>query len=242
MFGRFLEVSLATHDIAASVLFYEQLGFQQLPCTDAWKYPYCAMSDGRLCLGLHQRPESAIEPAMVLSFVRPGIVEAAGELQRYGVEIVSRRLGFEDFHELLLRDPTGQHIKLIEARTCSPDAEGNRESDCGYFTACSLPCADVLNTTLYWSAAGFIAYETEALPYEHQLLGSDRLNLWLHDPTALRQFALVFTAEDMPNRLEALRTRGHATGSRVPFQLARDGNATLLTPDGTQLLLLETEP
>ena len=55
MFGRFLELSLTTADIAASVQFYERLGFSQLTTGDTWTHPYGVLSDGRICLGLHQR-------------------------------------------------------------------------------------------------------------------------------------------------------------------------------------------
>ena len=55
MFGRFLELGIATTDIAGSVLFYERLGFSQLITGDAWSHRYGVLSDGRLHLGFHER-------------------------------------------------------------------------------------------------------------------------------------------------------------------------------------------
>src|SRR5882672_3074097 len=52
MFGRFLEISLNTSDIAASVQFYERLGFTQLTTGDTWPHPYGVLSDGRLGIAL----------------------------------------------------------------------------------------------------------------------------------------------------------------------------------------------
>ena len=153
MLGRFLELSLATGDIAASVGFYEQLGFRQVPCTDSWNWPYCVLSDGRLCLGLHRYDE----PRFTLSFVRPGLLDAMQALAFSGFVPHQRQLGFEDFHLLELRDPGGVDVRLLEARTCSPDSDGYHESQCGYFAALSIPAANTDASSDYWSRAGFIA-------------------------------------------------------------------------------------
>jgi catechol 2,3-dioxygenase-like lactoylglutathione lyase family enzyme len=237
MFGRFLEISLVTDDIAASVAWYEQLGFRQLPCTDAWSWPYCALSDGRLCIGLHQ----TVETRIAISFVRPGLAAAVQALEFSGFIPHTSRLGFEEFHRLELRDPSGQDFRLLEARTCSPDTEGYRESQCGYFAAFSMPVTDDGATGDYWARAGFIAHEEESLPYPHRPLTSNHLNLRLHQRQALAQPALVFIATDMTNRLERLRALDLPLARRVPFGLDNAGNGLLQAPEGTQLLLVAGE-
>ncbi len=237
MFGRFLEISLATDDIAVSVTFYEQLGFRQLPCTDAWSWPYCALSDGRLCLGLHQYTE----PRVALCFVRPGLTEAMQALEFSGFIPHSRQLGFDDFHRLGLRDPGGQELSLLEARTCSPDSEGYRETQCGYFAGFSMPVANPDVTSDYWARSGFIAHDEETLPYPHRPLTSNNLNLRLHKPRALPQPALIFTAHDMRERLIRCREQELPLARRLPFGLDPEANGLLVTPEGTQLLLLESE-
>ena len=54
MLGRFLEYSIATPDIRASLEFYAKLGFSQAEVGEAWPHPYAVVTDGRICLGLHQ--------------------------------------------------------------------------------------------------------------------------------------------------------------------------------------------
>src|SRR5579875_2139452 len=61
--GQFLELALPTHDIAASVQFYERLGFSQRLTGDAWPHPYGVLGDGRIHLGLHQPAAAAGERA-----------------------------------------------------------------------------------------------------------------------------------------------------------------------------------
>ncbi len=58
MLGRFLEFSLATPDIQASLDFYTKLGFSQAEVGEAWLHPYAVVTDGRICLG----PASACDP------------------------------------------------------------------------------------------------------------------------------------------------------------------------------------
>ncbi len=55
MLGRFLEFSLATPDVRASLDFYTRLGFSEAEVGEAWPHPYAVVTDGRICLGLHQQ-------------------------------------------------------------------------------------------------------------------------------------------------------------------------------------------
>lgn len=237
MFGRFLEVSLATSDIAASVRFYEQLGFAQLTTGDTWHHPYGVLSDGRLCIGLHQRPG----PVPRLSFVRPELAKHVHELRAAGFEPHYTRLGEEDFHEVQLHDPAGLGIALLEARTFSPPRSEHPPSLCGWFNACSNPTLDADAVRAFWEHAGFIALETSDDPFAQLALTSDTLTLTLHPPRALESSVLVFTDPQMPERLERLASLGVHGGEALPAGLDRSANALLQAPEGTLLLLLQAE-
>ena len=54
MLGRFLEYSLATPDIQASLDFIPGLDSLQAEVGEAWPHPYAVVTDGSICLGLHQ--------------------------------------------------------------------------------------------------------------------------------------------------------------------------------------------
>src|SRR5580692_12167015 len=82
MLGRFLEFSLATPDIQASLDFYLSLGFTSADVGDAWPHPYAVVTDGRICLGLHQQAM----PAPSLTFVKPGLLKYLEVLERRGIE------------------------------------------------------------------------------------------------------------------------------------------------------------
>ncbi len=237
MFGRFLEVSLNTDDITASVQFYEQLGFAQLTTGDTWPHPYGVLSDGRLNLGLHQRRGTA----PLLSFVRPELASHVHELRAAGFEPHYTRLGDSDFHELQLHDPAGQGIALLEARTFSPARHGQPTSRCGWFSSYSTPTLDAETVQAFWEHAGFVALEAPDDPLMQVALTSDTLTLTLHRPRAVEAPLLVFTDPQMPARLEQLATLGIHGSSELPRGLDRRLNALLEAPEGTLLLLLSAD-
>src|SRR6266850_6277601 len=130
MLGKFLELSLATPDIQASLDFYTRLGFSQAQVGEAWPHPYAVVTDGRICLGLHQ----ATIPAPSMTFVKPDLLRHLQMLEALGVEFEFLRLGNDVFNELGWLDPSGQRVRLIEARTFSPSKRaGTDTSQCGYF-------------------------------------------------------------------------------------------------------------
>ena len=237
MFGRFLEISLDTADIAASVSFYERLGFTQLSTGDTWGHPYGVLSDGRLCIGLHRRSGAA----PMLSFVHPGLVRHVHTLREAGFESHYTRLGDSDFHELQLRDPAGQDIALLEARTFSPPRHDIGVSLCGWFSAYSMPTLDAEAVQAYWERAGFVALEPPDDPLSQFALTSDTLTLNVHRPRALAAPALVFTDPDMARRIEHLTTLGFEGTAELPRGLDRRANILIAAPEGTQLLLLSAE-
>jgi catechol 2,3-dioxygenase-like lactoylglutathione lyase family enzyme len=237
VFGRFLEVSLNTDDIAASVQFYERLGFTQLTTGDTWPHPYGVLSDGRLCIGLHQRRGSS----PLLSFVRPELAQHLPALRSAGFEPHYTRLGDSDFHELQLRDPSGQEIALLEARTFSPARHAQAGSLCGWFSSYSMPTIDVDAAQAFWEHAGFVALELADEPLMQLALTSDTLTLTLHRPRLFEAPLLVFTDPQMPGRVARLADMDIHGGDDLPRGLDRRSNALLESPEGTQLLLLQAD-
>ena len=235
--GRFHEFSVASDAIRASVEFYEKLGFTQAATSDALTHPYGVLSDGRLYIGLHQRRM----PSPTLTFVRAGLREALAEFAAAGIEPTASHLGEEEFNELAFSDPFGQTLAVLEARTYSPVARGRGEvSLCGEFAHVSLPAADFAAAQAFWERLGFVALEEVQQPYRHQPLVSDALDMAFHAPATLAQALLVFTGPDMAARLARLRELGFAL-SPPPRPLAAAANALLYAPDGTALLLLQSE-
>jgi catechol 2,3-dioxygenase-like lactoylglutathione lyase family enzyme len=235
MFGRFLELSIATRDIAASVAFYEQLGFVQAITGDALRHRYGVLSDGRLSLGLHEQER----PSPALCFVLPGLAGELAGFELAGFEPERAQFGEESLHELRLRDPEGHAVTLLEARTFSPAAPGAAtESQLGYFSHLSLPETDFEAARRFWERGGFVALPALDAPYPHVPLTRDGIDLAFHAPALFPHPMLVFESPDPQAGVARLRAPGVVSKDGVPRGLARARGALIEAPDGVRLLLV----
>jgi catechol 2,3-dioxygenase-like lactoylglutathione lyase family enzyme len=233
LLGRFLEVSVHAPDVAASLAYYESLGFVQAVVGDAWSYPYAVVTDGRLHLGLHGEP---IE-SPTLTWVRPDLAARAPELAALGIEPDVVRLGEDDFHEIGFHDPAGQALRLVEARTFSPLALGSASaSRLGYFEEFGVPTPDLERSAAFWEALGLVAFDPVRKPFPKVVAASRDLNLGLYD-VDLRAPVLAFSDAAMPDRIAELRAKGFRFVERLPRGLNRESHALLEAPEGTWLLL-----
>lgn len=238
MIGHFHEISLETADIRASVEFYEQLGFCQATTTDTWAHPYGVLTDGRLFLGLHQRRFTS----PVVTFVHPGVASLVPEFETRGISLTRVHVEPEVFNEIGFRDPFGQPISVLEARTYSPVASSPlKTSLCGYFDELSMPVASFETAKEFWEPLGFVATDESDDPYLRLPLTSDYLNIAFHRARTLDRPMLVFSDPDMGSRLGRLRDLGVSFSDELPRGLDAAENALIESPEGTSLLLLRSE-
>jgi catechol 2,3-dioxygenase-like lactoylglutathione lyase family enzyme len=233
MLGRFLEFSLATTDIRASLDFYTSLGFSQAEVGEAWAHPYAVVTDGRICLGLHQHATPA-----ALTFVRPGLLKYVDELERRGVEFEFRRLGNDVFNEAGWFDPSGQLVRLVEARTFSPSKRPATEtSRCGYFLEIALPSPERESAKKYWEEFGFVGIDEADDRLPHITCTSDFIDLGLYLPADLRRATLRFEVDDVGGTLGPLAELGIVPNGELPPALRSVPAVALTAPEGTPILL-----
>jgi catechol 2,3-dioxygenase-like lactoylglutathione lyase family enzyme len=237
MFGRFLELAIATTDIAASVQFYERLGFTQLITSDAWSHRYGVLTDGRIHIGLHERDM----PSPALTFVLPGLRAARDRLLASQFEPQYERFGEEQLHQLRLRDPGGTAVMLLEARTFSPGYAGGRASLCGYFLHLGLPQPDFARARDFWERGGFVALSELEQPYFHLPLTSDGLNLGFHRRRLLDVPALVFECDDPRRQRATLAERNIPLSDELPRGLDASLATAIEAPEGTLLWCLRSD-
>jgi hypothetical protein len=240
MLGRFLELSVTTGDIRASVEFYERLGFTQCVTNDIWSHPYGVLTDGRCVIGLHQHPFAS--PS--LTFVREGIARHIASIEAAGVEITFRRTGDDAFNEVGFRDPAGHRVTVLEARTFSPvDRDPDQPSLCGDFVEYSLPARDFTAAHRQWEAFGFVALadgndaERDDTPWRRLSLTSDHLNLAFHAPRFFAQPLLVFTAADPTGRRAQLAALDVPFAADLPAALDPGRYTLMESPEGLAILL-----
>jgi catechol 2,3-dioxygenase-like lactoylglutathione lyase family enzyme len=232
--GRFLEFSLATPDIQASLDFYANLGFSSAEVGDAWPHPYAVVTDGRICLGLHQ--EAILAPS--LTFVKPDLLKHLDALEKKGIELEFRRLGNDVFNEVGWFDPSGQLVRLIEARTFSPVKRlASDTSRCGYFLEIALPAPQRDLAKAYWEDFGFVGMDELDDRLPHISCTSDFIDLGLYHPADLRRATLRFEVDDVGGTLAHLADKGILPNGEIPPGLRSVPAAMLVAPEGTPLLL-----
>lgn len=234
MLGRFLEFSLATPDIQASFDFYATLGFSSAEVGDAWPHPYAVVTDGRIHLGLHQEPI----PAPSLTFVKPDLLKHLDALEQKGIEFEFRHLGNDVFNEVGWFDPSGQLVRLVEARTFSPSKRlANDTSRCGYFLEIAMPAPERELAKAYWEDFGFVGMEELGDLLPHVACTSDYIDLGLYHPADLRRATLRFEVDDVGGTLAHLADKGIVPNGELPPGLRSVPAAMLLAPEGTPILL-----
>jgi catechol 2,3-dioxygenase-like lactoylglutathione lyase family enzyme len=229
--GEFLEISLSTDDILASVQFYEKLGFSQASVGATWKHPYAVMTDGRLYLGLHKYEFAS--PA--LSFVLPELRTHLDKFEQLGIEFEFCKIGLEEFNEAGFLDPDGQMITLLEARTYSPVHSGHiPPSLCGYFLEYRLGARDSAASARFWEALGFVITSEEDEPVPYAQLARNRINLGLQQQKRNAPPALVFAKSDLDDTAALIEARG------LDLKQTAEG-LQLQSPEGTLLILRPDE-
>ena len=237
MLGRFLEWSIATPDIRASLSFYGELGFSQAEVGEAWAHPYAVVSDGRIVLGLHQHPDFLSS----LTFVKPDLLKHLHGLEQLGLTLEFRRLGNDVFNEIGWLDPAGHLIRLVEARTFSPPKRGaNQRSACGYFSEIALPAAARDAAKAHWEQLGFVGMDEDEAVLPHVSCTSDTLELGLYDPADLREPTLLFEVDDLEATRAALESLGVAPGRRIPAAVKKLRALLVNAPEGTPILMAAT--
>ena len=234
MLGRFLEFSVAAPDIRASLDFYTTLGFSTAEVGEAWAHPYAVITDGRICLGLHQE---AI-PSPSLTFVKPDLLKNVEAFEQRGITLEFCRLGNDVFNEIGWLDPSGQLIRLVEARTFSPSKRASHEtSGCGYFVEIAMPTPDRELAKAYWEDFGFVGMDELEGRLPHISCTSDFIDLGLYHPAEFRRATLRFEVDDVGGALARLADQGLVPNGELPPSLRSVPAAVLVAPEGTPLLI-----
>ena len=225
-FGQFLEFSVPTDDIQASLNFYLELGFSELPVGDIRDYHYGVVTDGRIAIGLHAG--GIDQPA--LSFIKSDVASYLRDINPDDDELAFSRLGSETFNEIGVYTPDGHLLIMMEARTFSrADLSELPTPTIGHSVEISLGCQDTGKTTSFWTDAGFMALADTADDAIELLAPGLRLGLQTH--LSPGQSALRFMSADLNQTLKVLAQRNltvHQIGS----------NHRLTTPESTHLDLV----
>ena len=234
MLGRFLEFSVQAPDILESLRFYRSLGFAELQIGDVWKYKYAVVSDGELCLGLHERLENS--PA--LTFVHPDLARHARSMSDHGFRFELLKLDEDVFNELELADQDGHTIRMLEARTFSPPLEDTGLSVLGECFEMVLPVRNATRSGRFWAPLTPVLLRLREEPTTHMRFDAEGAALGLSESIALEQPSLCFKCRDKTLLAEAMER--HGIHNR-PFPGFEGAFAEIEAPEGTKLYLFDED-
>ena len=234
MLGQFLEFSVHAPDIIESLAFYKTLGFSELESGDIWPHKYAVVSDGHLCIGLHER---AFEEPTV-TFVHRDLAKQARAMSDHGFDFNFLRIDTDVFNELGFRDPNGHMISMIEARTFTPPDEDVGKSMCGEWFELSLPAKDAMRSGRFWAPLAPVMIELREEPTPHLRFDAAGMSLGLSEHNALKTPSPCFVCDDLTSVLSDVERHGLEIDTNPRYE---SSFISIESPEGTTLYLFEAD-
>lgn len=234
MLGHFLEFSVPTTNIIDSLGFYRSLGFQELEIGDMWPHKYAVVSDGELCIGLH---DGKFESPAV-TFVQQDLAREARSMSDHGFDFKYLKVDEDEFNEVAFVDQDGHLITMIEARTFTPVDEDTDNSLCGRWFELSLPVKDALRAGRFWAPLAPELLRMREEPTTHMRFNAAGISLGLSESIALTGPSLCFRCDDREAVWIALAKDGY---EHHEFPGYEGAFMALKAPEGTSLFLFDED-
>jgi len=232
--GRFLEFSIPTPDILASLSYYRLLGFSERVIGDVWKHKYAVVSDGALCIGLH---DEAFDSPTV-TFVQSDLAKRARKMTKHGFDFTVMQLDDDMFNELGLTDRDGHMIKMLEARTFSGGDDFDNDSACGHWFELSLPVRDAVRSARFWASVAPVLLRVREEPTPHMRFDAGGVPIGLSESIALKGPSLCFKCPDKGTLLEFIVKHDLPHENFPGFEGAF---VALTAPEGTVLFAFDED-
>lgn len=232
--GRYLEFSLHTPDILESLSFYKLLGFTELEIGDVWPHKYAVVTDGVLCIGLHDQHFE--EPS--ITFVQQDLAKRVRSMTDHGFDFRVVQLDEDAFNELGLNDRDGHRITMLEARTFSGGDEFDNDSSCGTWFELSLPTRDAVRGARFWAAVAPVVLEYREEPTTHMRFDAGGVAVGLSESIALDSPSLCFRCQDRQGLFKIIEQHGF---EHQKFPGYEGAFVSLTAPEGTTLFAFDQD-
>ena len=232
--GRFLEFSIRTPNILDSLSFYKTLGFAELEIGEMWPHKYAVVSDGVLCIGLHEREFDA--PA--ISYVQQNLAKNARSMSDHGFQFSFMQLDEDSFNELGLTDRDGHRLTMLEARTFNRGDGSDHDSSCGTWFEIALPVRDTVRAARFWTSVAPVLLEVREEPTTHMRFETGGAPVGLSESIALESPSLCFRCHDKAALAALIERHGLDHEMHPGFEGAL---VALKAPEGSKLYVFEED-
>ena len=230
--GRYLEFSVRTPDILESLGFYKDLGFSELEIGDVWPHKYAVVTDGVLCIGLHDHEFAS--PA--ITFVQQDLAKHVRSMTDYGFEFSYLQLDEDSFNEIRLVDRDGHNVTMLEARTFTGGDEFDNDSICGTWLELSLPARDTVRAAQFWASVAPVVLEVREEPTTHMRFDAGGFAVGLSESIALESPSLCFKCHDKSALLATIEKYGL---EHQKFPGYEGAFVAIKAPEGTMLFAFD---
>lgn len=232
--GRYLELSVRTPDILASLGFYKMLGFAELEIGDVWSHKYAVVTDGVLCIGLHDQHFEG--PS--ITFVQQDLARRVRTMTDHGFDFAVVQLDEDVFNELGLDDRDGHRITMLEARTFSGTDEFGNDSACGTWFELSLPVRNAVRAARFWASVAPVMLEFREEPTTHMRFDAGGAAVGLSESIALEAPSLCFRCNDKDALSAVIGKHGF---EQTKFPGYEGAFTALKAPEGTTLFIFDQD-
>lgn len=232
--GRYLEFSLYTPNILESLGFYKTLGFSELEIGDVWPHKYAVLTDGALCIGLHDQHFDG--PS--LTFVQQDLAKHVRSMTDHGFDFSVVQLDEDAFNELGLDDRDGHRVTMLEARTFTGGDEFDNDSSCGTWFELSLPCRDAVRNARFWASVAPVMLEFREEPTTHMRFDAGGAAVGLSESIALETPSLCFRCQDKQTLLDLIERHGL---EHQKFPGYEGAFVAITAPEGTVLFAFDQD-
>lgn len=232
--GRYLEFSLYTPNILESLSFYKNLGFNELEIGDVWPHKYAVLTDGTLCIGLHDQHFDG--PS--LTFVQQDLAKHVRSMTDHGFDFSVVQLDEDAFNELGLDDRDGHRVTMLEARTFTGGDEFDSDSSCGTWFELSLPCRDAVRNARFWASVAPVMLEFREEPTTHMRFDAGGAAVGLSESIALETPSLCFRCQDKQALFELIERHGL---EHQKFPGYEGAFVSITAPEGSVLFVFDQD-
>ena len=232
--GRYLELSLYTPNILESLGFYKMLGFSELEIGDVWSHKYAVVTDGVLCIGLHDQHFEG--PS--LTFVQQDLAKHVRSMTDQGFDFRVVQLDEDAFNELGLDDRDGHRITMLEARTFTGGDEFDNDSACGTWFELSLPTRNAVHGARFWASVAPVVLEFREEPTTHMRFDAGGAAVGLSESIALEMPSLCFRCQHKQELFDLIERHGF---QHQKFPGYEGAFVSITAPEGTTLFAFDQD-
>lgn len=232
--GRYLEFSVRSSNILESLGFYKMLGFAELEIGEVWPHKYAVLTDGVLCIGLH---DQHFEGPSV-TFVQQDLAKHVRSMTDHGFDFRLVQLDEDSFNELGLDDRDGHRVTMLEARTFTGGDEFDNDSACGTWFELSLPVRDAVHAARFWAAVAPVMLQYREEPTTHMRFDAGGAAVGLSESIALEGPSLCFRCHDKQALFGLIERHGFEHKKFPGFEGAF---VSITAPEGTTLFAFDQD-